>query len=229
MDPQGHVAVSLGLDKNLYFEKNIYHALIGQIPVSKAIYKTEVDNLYIAPCNHDLIGAEIELVSAFARENRLKAALSEVVNDYDYILIDCPPSLGLLTVNALTAAQSYMIVMQPEYLALEGLSKLVSTIDLIRQSTNPNIELEGILLTMFLKTNNLSFEVEREVRSHFGEKVYETVIPRNVSLGECASFGKPIILYDINSKGASAYLSLANEFLAKNMNYKKENQNEVHL
>ncbi|MBS1963386.1 MAG: ParA family protein [Bdellovibrionales bacterium] len=216
-DPQGNASSALGIDRQAASSgPTIYNALIGEVKLSETVRPTEVDGLFVSPANADLTGAEIELVTAFAREMKLKAAIAEVKDQYDYILIDCPPSLGLLTVNALTAADSYLVPLQCEYFALEGLSQLINTIGLIRQSTNPNLKEEGILLTMFDGKTNLANQVVDEVRKHFGEQVYQSVIPRNVRLSECSSFGKPIMLYDVNSKGCSAYLSLANEFLARN-------------
>jgi chromosome partitioning protein len=217
LDPQGNASSALGLDKSKFNEKNLYHALIGQVPISQVIHPTEIDSLFIVPSNNDLIGAEIELVSAFARENKLKAALQEIRNSYDFIFIDSPPSLGLLTVNALTASDSFLVPLQCEYFALEGLSQLLHTVSLIRQNLNPQLQDEGIVLTMYDGRNNLANEVVREVRTHFGAKVFETVIPRNVRLSECSSFGKPILLYDIDSKGSIAYLNLAKEVITKNM------------
>jgi chromosome partitioning protein len=216
-DPQGNASSALGVDRaELAKKPNIYHALIGQVPLSEVIQATEVDCLFVAPANGDLTGAEIELVTAFAREGKLKAAISEIKSQYDYILIDCPPSLGLLTVNAMTAADSFLVPLQCEYFALEGLSQLLHTISLIQQNLNPRITEEGIVLTMFDGRNNLANEVVREVRTHFAGKVFDTVVPRNVRLSECSSFGKPILLYDIDSKGCLAYLNLAKEVLAKN-------------
>ncbi len=216
-DPQGNASSALGIDRAKVAESvSIYHALIGEVKLSETILPTEVDGLFVSPGNSDLAGAEIELVTAFAREQKLRAAIAEVKNQYDYILIDCPPSLGLLTVNALTAADSYLVPMQCEYFALEGLTQLIHTVGLIRASTNPNLEEEGILLTMYDGKTNLANQVVEEVRKHFKEQVYDAVIPRNVRLSECSSFGKPIVLYDVNSKGCSAYLSLANEFLVRN-------------
>jgi len=216
-DPQGNASSALGVDRaSLSKSKNVYHALIGEIEIKEIVRPTEVDCLFVAPATSDLSGAEIELVPAFARESKLKAALSEIKNDYDFILIDCPPSLGLLTVNALTAADSIIVPLQCEYFALEGLTQLLFTVSLIRQSLNPAIKEEGIVLTMFDGRNNLANEVVREVRTHFGEKVFQTVIPRNVRLSECSSFGKPVLLYDIDSKGCLAYLNLAKELLSRN-------------
>lgn len=213
LDPQGNASSALGVDRTSYAERNIYHALMGMVPLADTIAPTEIDNLFVAPSNNDLAGAEIELVSAFAREGRLKAAIATLKDQYDFIFIDCPPSLGLLTVNALTAADSFLVPLQCEYFALEGLSQLLNTVNLIKQSINPQLKEEGIVLTMFDARNNLSHEVEKEVRSHFGEKVFETVIPRNVKLSECSSFGKPVILYDIDSRGSIAYLNLAKELI----------------
>jgi chromosome partitioning protein len=216
-DPQGNASSALGVDRKTLGEGNTtYHALIGHAKFSDVIRPTEIDGLYISPSNGDLTGAEIELVSAFAREQKLKIALAEIRDQYDYILIDCPPSLGMLTINAMTAADSFLVPLQCEYFALEGLTQLLHTVSLIRQSTNPALAEEGIVLTMFDGRNNLSQEVVKEVRTHFGDKVFESVVPRNVRLSECSSFGKPILLYDIDSKGCLAYLNLAKEVLSRN-------------
>jgi chromosome partitioning protein len=216
-DPQGNASSALGIDRaTIASGPTIYHALIGQAKLSEVIRPTEIDNLFVAPANGDLTGAEIELVSAFAREQKLKAAIAEIKAQYDFILIDCPPSLGLLTVNSMTAADSFLVPLQCEYFALEGLSQLLHTISLIKQSLNPSISEEGILLTMFDGRNNLANEVVKEVRQHFPKQVFDTVVPRNVRLSECSSFGKPILLYDIDSKGCLAYLNLAKEVLARN-------------
>lgn len=216
-DPQGNASSALGVSReSLQNKPTIYNVLIGASKLSEVVLATEMECLHVAPATNDLIGAEIELVSAFAREAKLKAAIAEVKHLYDFILIDCPPSLGLLTVNALTAADSFLVPLQCEYFALEGLSQLMNTVSLIRQSTNPNIKEEGIILTMFDGRNNLANEVVQEVRGHFGDLVFQTVIPRNVRLSECSSFGKPVLLYDIDSKGCLAYLNLAKELLARN-------------
>ncbi len=216
-DPQGNASSALGIEKKQQENfKTIYHVLIGEAQMSEIIKPTEVDLLFVAPANSDLAGAEIELVSTFSREMKLKKALAEVKDKYDYILIDCPPSLGLLTVNALTAADSYLVPMQCEYFALEGLSQLMTTVSLIKQSLNANLKEEGIVLTMFDGRNNLANEVVKEVRNHFQATVFDVVIPRNVRLSECSSFGKPILLYDIDSKGCLAYLNLAKEVLTRN-------------
>ncbi len=215
LDPQGNASVGLGLDKRLFKDNNIYHALIGESSIKDAIHKTELPLLDICPSDNNLVGAEIELVSAIARESRLKNAIATIADDYDYIIIDCPPSLGLLTLNSLNAANSYLVPLQTEFFAMEGLSQLQSTIAQIKQSINPALELEGILLTMYDARNNLSKQVSEEINNYFGDKVFETVIPRNVKLSECPSFGKSIILYDIKSKGSEAYLSLAREIIKK--------------
>ena len=216
-DPQGNASSALGIDKtNLREKKTIYQALVGQVNIKETILKTEIDGLFISPADTDLTGAEVELVSAFARESKLKNILTEIKDDYDYILIDCPPSLGLLTINTLTAANSYLVPLQTEYFALEGLSQLLHTVSLIRQSLNPNLKEEGVLLTMVDTRNKICQEVEKEVRDHLGKSVFQNSIPRNVRLSECSSFGKPIILYDINSKGCIAYLNLAKELLSRN-------------
>ncbi len=195
--------------------RQIYDVLIGECPAKDALLDTTLDFMQVIPSGQDLVGAEIELVGAEGRETRLATALTVLRPDYDYILIDCPPSLGLLTLNALTAADSVIIPLQCEYYALEGLARLLDTIELVRGQLNPALLLEGIVLTMVDMRNNLSRQVEAEVRSHFGDKVYRTRIPRNVRLSEAPSHGKPIILYDIHSRGAVAYLKLAEEILAK--------------
>ena len=218
-DPQGNASSALGLDRaTIGNQGTIYQALIGQMPLSKVIQPTEMECLFVAPATGDLAGAEIELVSAFAREGKLKAAVSEIISQYDYILIDCPPSLGLLTINALTAAHSFLVPLQCEYFALEGLTQLLHTVSLVRQNINPQLAEEGIVLTMYDSRNNLANEVVQEVRKHFGDKVFNSIVPRNVRLSECSSFGKPILLYDIDSKGCLAYLNLAKEVLSRNQN-----------
>lgn len=215
LDPQGNGSLSIGLAKDTFAAKNIYHALIGQIDIKEAIYHSELPCFDICPSDNNLSGAEIELVSLFARESKLKQAFKSIENDYDYIIIDCPPSLGLLTVNALNAAHSYIVPMQTEYLAMEGLAQLLNTVRLIRTSLNPALELDGILLTMFDSRSGLHKQVVNEIKTHFGDTVFKTIIPRNVKLAECPSFGKPIILYDIESKGSEAYLALAKELILK--------------
>jgi chromosome partitioning protein len=217
LDPQGNASSALGIDRvSLNGVNTVYQALMGEASFGDVLKPTEIDNLWIAPATNDLAGAEVELVTAFAREAKLKTALAAIRGQYDYILIDCPPSLSMLTINALNAADSFLVPLQCEYFALEGLSQLMNTVSLIRQSVNPSLLEEGIVLTMFDGRNNLANEVVKEVRKHFADKVFDTVIPRNVRLSECSSFGKPIVLYDIDSKGCLAYLNLAKEFLGRN-------------
>lgn len=215
LDPQGNGSVSIGLSKDKFQGKSIYNVLIGQVQMKEAIFETELPYFNICPSDNNLSGAEIELVSLIARESKLKNALRTVTKDYDYIIIDCPPSLGLLTVNALNAANSYIVPMQTEYLAMEGLAQLLNTVKLIKASLNPELDLDGILLTMFDPRSGLHKQVAQEIKDHFGSVVFNTIIPRNVKLAECPSFGKPIILYDIESKGSEAYLALAKELILK--------------
>jgi chromosome partitioning protein len=214
MDPQGNAGSGLSVNK-YHVEKSIYHAIIGEVSIGSIVRKTDIDNLFIAPSNRDLIGAELELVSAFARETKLKNALKDVVADYDMILMDCPPSLNLLTVNALTASDSVIVPVQCEYYALEGISELVGTIELIQRNLNPDLKIGGIVLTMFDSRNNLSRQVVNEVRTHFKEKVFNTVIPRSVKLSESPSHGMPIQLYDGKSRGAETYHQLAHEVIVR--------------
>ena len=216
LDPQGNASVGLGLAKENHTNQNIYHVIIGQSSLKDAIYETALPYLHICPSDGNLIGAEIELVSEMAREQKLKNAFATVADDYDYILIDCPPSLGLLTLNALNAANKYIVPLQTEYFAMEGFAQLQNTIRLVRSSLNPDLEMEGVLLTMFDKRTSLHRQVSEEMRNAFGEKVFKTVIPRDVKLSECPSFGQPIILYNVESKGAEAYLNVAKEILIKN-------------
>lgn len=212
-DPQGNASVGLGLDKETFADLNIYHALIGECSIEESLRPTELPNLHISPSDNNLAGAEIELVGALARENKLKMALAPLMDKFDYILIDCPPSMGLLTVNALNVADTYLIPMQTEYFSMEGLTQLLANVRLIKGSLNPKIELEGVLLTMYDARSNLHKQVADEIRRHFGTKVFQSVIPRNVKISESPSFGKPIILYDIESKGSEAYFSVAKEIL----------------
>jgi chromosome partitioning protein len=223
LDPQGNASAGLGLDNSIYQNSNIYHSLIGEVSVQDCIYNTELPGLDICPSNNDLVGAEIELVSAFARESKLKAALEEVDAIYDYIIIDCPPSLNLLTVNALNAANSFIVPLQTEYYAMEGLAQLLNTVKLIKSSLNPRLEIEGILLTMYDGRNNLSKLVATEIKKHFPKDTFKTIIPRNVKLSESPSHGKPIIIYDITSKGSEAYLNLAKEIIIKEKPAPKDN------
>ncbi|OGQ00449.1 MAG: chromosome partitioning protein ParA [Deltaproteobacteria bacterium RBG_19FT_COMBO_52_11] len=212
IDPQGNATSGLGIPRE-DASQNIYHALIDQVPLQSLIHGTEISFLEIVPSNIDLIGAEIELVPFPDRELRLKTALTEVREIFDFLIIDCPPSLGLITVNSLTASDSVLIPLQCEYYPMEGLSQLLKTIELIKNNLNRELVIEGILLTMFDRRNNISHQVTEEVRKHFGKLVFQTVIPRNVRLSECPSFGKPIILYDADSRGAESYLELAREIL----------------
>ncbi len=213
IDPQGNATSGLGVPREKINGKSIYQALIEQVNLKDLIQETELDFLKIVPSDIDLIGAEIELVPFPDRESRLKKAVQEIRGEFDYILIDCPPSLGLMTVNSLTASDSVLIPLQCEYYPMEGLSQLLKTISLIKGNLNPGLKVEGILLTMLDKRNNLAHQVTEEVRSHFPDLVYKTVIPRNVRLSECPSFGKPIILYDAGSRGAESYLELAREIM----------------
>ena len=215
LDPQGNAGAGLGVVRDSV-EQSIYDALVGDRALDEVVRPTEFAYLDLAPASRDLVGAEIELVGADRREYRLRDALANGGGDYEYIIIDCPPSLGLLTLNALTACNSVLIPLQCEYYAMEGLSALMSTIELVRGTLNPSLELEGILLTMFDKRTSLATQVAKEVRGYFDQQVFEAVIPRNVRLSECPSFGKPILLYDIESAGAQGYLALARELLARN-------------
>jgi chromosome partitioning protein len=212
LDPQGNATSGLGVDKN-GVESTLYDALTGDVRMDEVILKTALDTLWLAPSNKDLVGAEVEFVDIEAREYRLRACLEPVRDAYDYIFIDCPPSLSLLTVNGLTAADGVLITLQCEYYALEGLSELVQTIKLVRDGVNSKLDLAGVLLTMHQHTK-LSAQVVDEVRRHLPHKVYKTVIPRNVTLSEAPGFGMPVILYERNSSGAMAYEALAREVLA---------------
>ena len=211
LDPQGNASSAFGVSDA---RPQIYDAIIGSCVMKDAALPTDLSHLHLVPAGPDLVGAEIELVSSMSRERRLESALADLRESYEIVIIDCPPSLGLLTLNALTAADSILIPMQCEYYALEGMARLLETVDLVRQHLNPPLRLEGIALTMVDMRNNLSRQVEAEVRSHFGDKVYRTRIPRNVRLSEAPSHGMPIILYDIQSRGAIAYLRLGEEVLA---------------
>jgi chromosome partitioning protein len=210
MDPQGNACSGLGVFATPE-DKTLYHVLLGHNAMGEVLRSTDVPGLSLAPSNTQLTGAEIELVSELARETRLKRALQPVLDRFDVILLDCPPSLGLLTVNALTGADGVLLPLQCEYYALEGLSHLLKTIDLVKGSLNEKLSLDGILLTMFDARNNLAHQVVEEVRQHFPGQVCDTVIPRNVRLSEAPSHGKPGILYDIGSRGTQAYISLADE------------------
>lgn len=211
LDPQGNASSGLGLKRHECQDNNIYHVLIGDLKIEQAIHPCKVNNLKIAPANPDLVGAEIELVDAPHREFKLKQAIATISDLYDYIILDCPPSLGLLTLNALTSADSFLVPLQCEYYALEGLSQLLNTAGLIKKNLNPNLHIEGIALTMFDTRNNLSHQVVSEIKTHFGDKVFSAIIPRNVRLSEAPSHGLPIMDYDPKSIGAIKYLELAKE------------------
>jgi len=212
LDPQANATSGVGVSN---VEKSMYDVLVEGVPIEEIIRPTELPTLSIAPSSVDLVGAEVELRDAIGREYYLRRVLEPVVGKYDYILVDSPPSLGLLTVNGLTAAQSVLVPLQAEYFALEGVSQLLNTVERVRDAVNSGLEIEGIVLTMYDERMNLARQVAEEVRSHFGPKVYQTIIPRNVRLGEAPSFGKPIILYDIRSRGSEAYVSLAKEFIRR--------------
>ena len=231
LDPQGNSTSGIGINKNK-LSLNIYDILINDKEISEVILKTEYEYLFIIPSNSDLTGAEVELTPLIARETRLKKQLSHINDQFDFIIIDCPPSLGLLTINALTASNSILIPIQCEYYALEGISQLLTTIELVRNNLNPSLEVEGILLTMCDFRTNLSAQVIEDVRNHFNEKAYITIIPRSVKLCEAPSFGKPIIYYEEKSSGSKNYMDLTKEFLEKNgipfeLEISLEAQNEV--
>lgn len=212
LDPQANATSGIGI---LDPERSMYDVLIEKMPLADIILPTEIPTLFVAPGSVDLVAAEVELREAIGREYYLKRVLDPVAADYDYVFIDLPPSLGLLTVNGLTAAHSVLVPLQTEYFALEGVSQLLATIERVQGAVNPALEIEGIVLTMYDERMNLARQVAEEVRTHFGDKVYRTVIPRNVRLSEAPSFGKPIILYDIRSRGSEAYVSLAREFIQR--------------
>ena len=210
IDPQGNAGSGLGVPVR-DLGASIYDVLLSGTPVSEVIHRTELKYLDIIPSNRDLAGAGVELVSVDQREFRLREALLSIRDNYEFVLIDCPPALNLLTINALVAADAVLVPLQCEYFALEGISELINTIELVKGGLNPDLAIEGVLLTMFDSRISISQQVADEVRKHFKHQVFETVIPRNVRLSECPSFGKPIILYDIRSKGCESYLSLAQE------------------
>ena len=214
LDPQGNASTGSGINK-AQLKHSIYHVLICEKTLSDVIVKSEKGGFDVAPSNRELAGAEVELVNETERETRLKKALSGV-KDYDYILLDCPPALNLVTVNALTAADTVMIPMQCEYYALEGLSDLVNTIKKVRAHLNPTLEIEGLLRTMFDSRNMLATQVSAQLVSHFGKKVYDTIIPRNIRLAEAPSYGVPALIYDKSSRGAIAYIDLADEIISRN-------------
>jgi chromosome partitioning protein len=213
-DPQGNATTGLGVDKS-GLNSGLYEFILGPAPEEKVIIETNVAGLYLIGANMNLIGAEVEMVSVDEREYRLRRRLLPLRERYDYIFLDCPPSLGFLTLNALTAADSVLIPLQCEYYALEGLSQLLKTIRAVKNGLNPSLKMAGILLTMHDSRNNLSLQVEEELREHFKAAVFETIIPRNVRLSEAPSHGKPILLYDAKSKGAQSYLDLAEELIRR--------------
>ena len=212
VDPQGNSTSGLGIDKSTV-KRCVYDCLVNDVPMDEAIVSTKVENLGLLPATIQLAGAEVELVSVLARENMLKRALEKVKYRYDFVLMDRPPSLGLLTINALTAASSVLVPIQCEFYALEGLSQLMRTVGLVQKNLNPSLQLEGVVLTMFDARTNLSIQVVDEVKNHFRNKVYRTIIPRNIRLSEAPSHGKPIVQYDPKSRGAEVYLELAKEVM----------------
>ena len=223
-DPQGNATSGLGIDKNV--EMTLYDVLINEVSINETLKDSCIKNLKVCPSNMDLAGAEVELVSQMSREQRLKEKVDEIKDDYDFILIDCPPSLGLITLNAFTASDSVLIPVQCEYFALEGLSQLLDTINLVKKRLNKSLEIEGAVLTMYDMRTNLSNQVVKEVKRYFDDKVYKTVIPRNIRLSEAPSYGIPITIYDPKSKGARAYEKLAREVL-KNEELRNSKKEEI--
>ena len=223
-DPQGNATSGLGIDKNV--EMTLYDVLINEVSINETLKDSCIKNLKVCPSNMDLAGAEVELVSQMSREQRLKEKVDEIKDDEDFILIDCPPSLGLITLNAFTASDSVLIPVQCEYFALEGLSQLLDTINLVKKRLNKGLEIEGAVLTMYDMRTNLSNQVVKEVKRYFDDKVYKTVIPRNIRLSEAPSYGIPITIYDPKSKGSRAYEKLAREIL-KNDELRNQEKEEV--
>lgn len=214
LDPQGNASSAFGIDKTEVREQ-IYHAIVDQMPIEACFQKTELPFLTVAPATPDLAGAEVELVPIIARERRLMQSLAPIRDQFDFIILDCPPSLGLLTLNALTAADALIVPLQCEYYAMEGMGHLMSTIELVKTHLNPNLVIDGIVLTMYDRRNRLSIQVEQETVNFFGHDVFDTRIPRNVRLSESPSFGKPAILYDVTAPGTKAYLELAGELITR--------------
>lgn len=214
MDPQGNATTGLGFTKSTV-KKSVYNLLIEEMSADKVMLATQVDNLYILPANIDLAGAEIDLVYKRGREKVLKKALESVKKDFDFIFIDCPPSLGLLTINAMVASDTVIIPIQSEYYAMEGLTQLINSISLVRQSLNKTLDVEGVLLTMFDSRSLISKQIAEEIRKYFSKKVYEIIIPRNVRLAEAPSHGKPVMLHDDKCMGARAYKAFTDEFLSQ--------------
>jgi chromosome partitioning protein len=213
IDPQGNASSGIGIERSK-IEKNIYDSLINQVPVQEVLVPSQIENLDVLPSTLQLAGAEIELVNYISRENRLKQLIRPIKEKYDYIIIDTPPSLGLLTLNALNAANSVIIPVQCEYYALEGIGQLLNTITLVKENLNPNLSIEGILLTMYDVRNNLSKEVVEEIDKHFHGSIFQVIIPRNVRLSEAPSYGQPIVIYEAKSRGSQAYQRLAQEVIA---------------
>jgi chromosome partitioning protein len=210
LDPQGNASTGLGIDTR-GLETSMYDVIMREVPLEQCIEPSSVKNLFVAPASLDLAGSEIELVPAFSRENRLRNAITAVLDDYDYVLIDCPPSLGLLTVNGLNAAREVLVPIQCEYYALEGLGQLLRNVDLVKRNLNPDLEVSTIVCVMYDARTKLADQVVKEVREHFGDKVCKSVVPRTVRLSEAPSFGQPIITFDPTSRGASAYRGVAKE------------------
>ncbi|HEX3369216.1 MAG TPA: AAA family ATPase [Candidatus Cybelea sp.] len=211
-DPQGNATTGLGVNKT-QLERDVYHALLQEAPLESVIVRTEVENLSLAPATINLAGADVELVAALSRETRLRQALAPLAGSFDFVLIDSPPSLGLLTINALTAAQDCIIPVQAEFYALEGLAQLTNVIWRVRDALNPTLHVSGVLVTMFDGRTRLALEVIRELEKYFPREIFKTQIPRNVRLSEAPSFGKPVILFDLKSRGAQAYIAVAREML----------------
>ena len=226
-DPQGNATSGVGVTKEV--ELSIYDVLVGDTTAQETIQSTNIKNLKVCPSNINLAGAEVELVSMMSREQRLKEKLDEIKDKFDFILIDCPPSLGLITLNAFTASDSILIPVQCEYYALEGLGQLLNTVNLVKKHLNKSLEIEGALLTMYDARTNLSNQVVKEVKKYFEDKVYKTVIPRNVRLSEAPSFGMPITLFDARSKGAKSYEKFAKEFMKNNEKPKAEASKPKHM
>ena len=223
LDPQGNATTGLGVDKRETVS-SIYDALINEVPLKEVSIDTMQETLKLCPSSINLAGAEIELVSMLSRENRLKYAISEIQEDYDYIFIDCPPSLGLLTLNALTAADTVLVPIQCEYFALEGLSQLMNSIKLVKKHLNSKLSIEGVSLTMYDGRAIISRQIAEEIRKFFGKKVFDTVIPRNIRVSEAPSHGVPVMLHDPKCSGAKAYVELTKEFLARGGNEDGENK-----
>ena len=215
LDPQGNATSGVGVNKN-EITQSVYEILINGEEIENTMLDTQIDNLKICPSNIKLAGAEVELVNFISRESRIKNALESIEMKFDYIIIDCPPSLGLLTLNAFTASNSIIVPIQCEYYALEGLSQLINTVKLVKKHLNTSLDIEGVVLTMFNSRTNLCVQVTQEVKDYFGTKVYKSFIPRNIRLSEAPSFGMPIILYDAKSRGAKCYMELASEVIKNN-------------